>query len=182
MVVVVTGTVVGTVVVLDALDLEELDVLVALVEPVEEALDPLDPLDPLDGVLDADSRDDEALEDPLVVVAWTPDEVVVVAGATRISTAGLALTPRYATRPPDATLEPTSRPRVRRRTRAKRRSRCWGVLGEGVIIQGWGDRGTSPRPVWPWFLKQSLTADGFGVRKFGSLRARGWALLRAARG
>jgi hypothetical protein len=80
---------------------------------------------------------DDVLVDVLVDVDEAPGGVELM----------ILLAPaRYMTSTTDVTPEPSRRVWVRRRARANRRSRCWGVLVEGVM------RGPSHPPVSSPFL------------------------------
>ena len=115
-VVVVTGTVVGVVVVGAGLvvvvpdEPEESDELLVVVGVVTETVV---------GVVVGVSSDSEEL-------------LVVVGTVVGTMTAGLAAPARYTTSAAETTPEPTRRVWVSRRTRANRRSRCWGVRVAGV--------------------------------------------------
>lgn len=114
-VVVVTGAVVGTVV----LGVVGVVTGFVVVEPDE-------------------SSDSDELEVEGVVVVGVSSDVVdvllVVEGTVvGVETMGFAAPAKYTTATPESTPEPRRRAWVRRRTRANRRSRCWGVRVAGVI-------------------------------------------------
>jgi hypothetical protein len=116
-VVVVTGTVVGVVVV--GAGLVVVGALVAGVVPPDLP----DVVVVVFGVVVVDD----------VVVLEAGELLVVVVGEGTM-TAGLAAPARYTTARAETTPEPTKRAWVSRRTRANRRSRCWGVRVVGVIF------------------------------------------------
>ena len=123
-VVVVTGTVVGVVVVGAGLvvvvpdEPEESDELLVVVGVVTGTVVGV-VTDPVVGVVVGVSSDSEEL-------------LVVVGTVVGRMTAGLAAPARYTTSAAETTPEPTRRVWVSRRTRANRRSRCWGVRVAGV--------------------------------------------------
>ncbi len=115
-VVVVTGTVVGVVVVGAGL------VVVVPDEPEES-----DELLVVVGVVTG------TVVGVVVGVSSDSEELLVVVGTVvGTMTAGLAAPARYTTSAAETTPEPTRRVWVSRRTRANRRSRCWGVRVAGV--------------------------------------------------